>query len=164
MSRWRPPEQRGSCYITAEGFTALNKELKALWQKRHKVTLAVAAAAAEGDRSENAEYIYRKKQLREIDRRLRYLQQRTDELNIIDRPPDDRQRVYFGAWVVLEDKAGKEYRYRIVGADEFDHQPNYISIDSPVARALLKKTIDDEVTVELPQGTQHYLIIDIEYK
>lgn len=156
-------QRRGSCYITAEGFQALDMENRSLWEKRRQVTAAVAAAAAEGDRSENAEYIYRKKQLREIDRRLRYLQKRLEELTIVDRLPDDRNRVYFGAWVTVIDDDDRRHCYRIVGPDEFGHDSRYISIDSPVARALLNRMLDDEVTVTLPSADKHLCIIDIAY-
>jgi transcription elongation factor GreB len=146
-----------------EGFHTLQRELEGLWVTRREVTAALSAAAAEGDRSENAEYIYRKKQLREMDRRIRYLQKRLDELTVVDHLPDDRSRVFFGAWVTLEDEHGAQQTYRIVGPDEFDPDKNYISMDSPVARAVMKKTLDDEVTVELPSGSQTYYVADIRY-
>lgn len=164
MSRWRPPQQRGSNYITAAGFETLKNENKSLWNKRREVTKAVSAAAAEGDRSENAEYIYRKKQLREIDRRLRYLQKRIDELNVIDKLPNNHDRVYFGAWVTVIDQHDSEYCYRIVGADEFDHDDCYISMDSPVAKALMCKTIDDEVQVNIPDNLRLLTITAIDYE
>ncbi len=164
MSRWRPPQQRGSNYITASGFEALTQENKALWEKRREVTLAVTAAAAEGDRSENAEYVYRKKQLREIDRRLRYLQKRLEELKIVDRLPDRLDRVYFGAWVAVIDQDANEFHYRIVGVDEFDSHQNYISMDSPVARALMSKTIDDEVRINIPNHFKLLTITAINYE
>lgn len=163
MSRWRPPAPRSSPYITAEGFRKLQAELKALWKERTVVTEALAAAAAEGDRSENAEYIYRKKQLREMDRRIRYLQKRIPDLKPVDEPPADRARVFFGATVTLEDATGTEKTYRIVGPDEFDPARGWISMDAPLARVLMKKTLDDEVTVETPGGVDSYLIVAIEY-
>ena len=163
MGRYRAPQPKSSPYITATGYQVLDAELKGLWQRRAEVTKALAAAAAEGDRSENAEYIYRKKELRGIDRRIRYLQKRLPELTIVDTIPDNRQQIFFGAWVTLEDESGKEHRYRIVGADEFDAQPEYISLDSPMARALMKKFIDDEVTVNTPHGDNRYLVVDVEY-
>lgn len=163
MGRYRPPQPGSTPYITKQGYIALESELKALWVKRDEVTRAVAAAAAEGDRSENAEYIYRKKQLREIDRRLRYLQKRLPTLSVVERIPDNRQQVYFGAWVVLEDTAGKTFSYRIVGPDEFDADRRYISLDSPLARALLKKQLDDEVSVRTPGGVRHYTLIAVSY-
>lgn len=163
MGRYRAPQPRGSAYITPEGFQALDDELTQLWKTRADVTLALSAAAAEGDRSENAEYIYRKKQLREIDRRIRYLQKRLDELQVVDRHPSDISRVYFGAWVTLEDEEGEELIYRIVGPDEFDLEKGFISMDSPVAKALMKKTMDDEVVVERPSGRVVYSILNVRY-
>lgn len=163
MGRYRPPQARGLAYITPEGFAALLQEQKELWRKRRHVTVILSAAAAEGDRSENAEYIYRKKQLREIDRRLRYLDKRVAELKVVDAPPANVDRIYFGAWVTLEDEQGNEYRYRLVGADELDIGKGYISVDSPLGRALLNKSVDEEVTVQLPKGEQTYLVTEIRY-
>ncbi len=163
MGRYRPPQPKSTPYITPQGFASLENEFKALWVKRDEVTKAVAAAAAEGDRSENAEYIYRKKQLREIDRRVRYLQKRLPDLTVVDKIPDNQQQVFFGAWVVLEDDTGKEFTYRIVGPDEFDVDPRYISLDSPMARALLKKHLDDEILVKTPAGQVHYILTDVKY-
>lgn len=143
---------------------ALRAELDQLWRvERPLVTQAVSEAAAQGDRSENAEYIYGKKRLREIDRRVRYLQKRIPDLKVVDRPPDDPARVFFGAWVRLEDAAGKEVEYRIVGPDEFDPAKGWISIDAPLARALLKKTAGDEVTVHLPDGDTRYFVTGVHY-
>ncbi|MGX5175153.1 transcription elongation factor GreB [Aliikangiella sp. IMCC44653] len=151
--------------ITEAGATRLRNELADLWKnKRPEVTRAITAAAAEGDRSENAEYIYRKKQLREMDRRIRYLQKRTAEMQVIEHLPTDKSRVFFGAWVTLEDAEGNLISHRLVGSDEFDYQKEYISIDSPLARALLKKQVDDEVTINLPKGQTTYYINKIEYK
>ena len=163
MGRYRPPAPRSSPYITREGFEALSAELKALWKRRTGVTKALTAAAAEGDRSENAEYIYRKKELREIDRRIRYLQKRLPDLKVVAAPPSDVSVVFFGAWVTLEDEQAREAVYRIVGADEFDPARGWISMDSPMAAALLKKTIDDEVRVETPNGTNYYVITAVAY-
>lgn len=163
MSRYRPPAPRASPYITPEGHERLHIELTELWTRRADVTAALAAAAAEGDRSENAEYIYRKKQLREMDRRIRYLQKRLDELKVVNGTPGDTSRVYFGAWVKLEDESGQEVLYRIVGPDEFDLEKGYISMDAPVARALMKKTLDDEVLVRSPSGETRFYIVDIRY-
>ncbi|MFV1973326.1 MAG: transcription elongation factor GreB [Thiohalobacterales bacterium] len=163
MGRYRPPAPKSSPYITRPGHEALQAELKALWMRRTGVTRALTAAAAEGDRSENAEYIYRKKELREIDRRVRYLQKRLPELKVVDAPPTDRQRVFFGARVTLEDEQGQEYVYRVVGADEFDPGKGWISMDSPMARALMQKTLDDEVTVETPEGKFGYVITAVHY-
>ena len=140
MGRQRLPQPKGSAYITPEGARTLRDELDHLWRtERPKVTQAVSEAAAQGDRSENAEYIYGKKRLREIDRRIRYLQKRLDEITVVERAPTDTARVFFGAWVRLEDEDGNTVTYRIVGADEFDAAKGLISIDSPLARALLKK-------------------------
>lgn len=163
MSRYRPTQPASSPYITPEGYLRLQDELAALWKRRADVTKALAAAAAEGDRSENAEYIYRKKELREIDRRIRYLQKRLPDLKVVDQPPSDRNRVFFGAWVTLEDDAGNETTWRIVGADEFDPEKGWISLDAPVAKALLKKAIDDEVSVDTPRGRMQYVIVGVRY-
>lgn len=164
MGRWRPPQPKKSPYITAAGYTVLEQELKALWTRRADVTRALSAAAAEGDRSENAEYIYRKKELAGLDRRIRYLQKRLPDLTVVDAPPSDQQRIFFGAWVSLEDEAGAEHCYRIVGPDEFEPEKGWISMDSPMAQALMKKTIDDEVTVTTPQGERRYYIVEVRYK
>jgi len=159
-----PHKRARSPYITAGGYRALEAETQALWQRRGEVTRALAAAAAEGDRSENAEYIYRKKELREIDRRIRYLQKRLPELKVVNALPADAQRVFFGAWVTLEDAAGVESTYRIVGVDELDPAKNWISVDSPVARALLKRTLDEEFTVHTPGGEVRYWVVDVRYE
>ena len=165
MSRYRPPRPRSSPYITRAGHDRLQNELKELWKvKRPEVTRKVSEAAAQGDRSENAEYIYGKKQLREIDARVRFLSKRLDELNVVDKPPRDPDQVFFGAWVTLEDAEGQTHRYRLVGPDEFDAAPGYISIDSPVARALLKKRVDDEIEVPQGDGVNRYLVLSIEYE
>lgn len=165
MSRYRPPSPPSSAYITPEGYRRLDEELKFLWKvKRPEVTKAVQEAAAQGDRSENAEYIYGKKQLREIDRRVRFLAKRLDVMTVVDRLPADRSRIYFGAWVALEDIDGRSLLYRIVGPDEIDQADGYISIDAPLARALLKKQRDDEVTVSTPSGEQVYYVTDIRYE
>ena len=164
MSRWRPPSPKSSPYITPAGARRLEAELKALWERRADVTRHLAAAAAEGDRSENAEYIYRKKELREIDRRLRYLQKRLPALTIVDQIPGNRDRVFFGAWVILEDENGEESTYRIVGADEIDTQQGWISVDSPMARALLKKAVDDEIQVQTPSGPASGFIVKVWYQ
>ncbi|MBI3778373.1 MAG: transcription elongation factor GreB [Gammaproteobacteria bacterium] len=164
MGRNRLPQPKASAYITPEGASRLREELDHLWRvKRPRVTQAVSEAAAQGDRSENAEYIYGKKQLREIDRRIRFLQKRLDALVIVDRAPQDTSRVYFGAWVRLETDRGETVEYRIVGPDEFDLDKGLISIDSPLARALLKKTIDDEVALALPRGRTVYTVLEIRY-
>jgi len=150
-------------YITPEGKRILQDELKALWQRRAEVTKALAAAAAEGDRSENAEYIYRKKELRGIDRRIRYLQKRLPQLKVVHTRPDDPDRVFFGARVTLSDPEDRVHTWRIVGPDEHDHARDYISIDAPLARALLKRAIGEAVTVHTPGGETHYVILDVRY-
>lgn len=143
---------------------ALRKELQYLWTvKRPEVTQAVSEAAKQGDRSENAEYIYGKKQLREIDRRVRFLRKRLDVLKVIEHLPEDRSRIFFGAWVTIADIDGNESRFRIVGADEFAANPDYISIDSPIARALIGKTVDDEVQVQTPAGVRELSILEVVY-
>jgi transcription elongation factor GreB len=164
MGRYRPPAPRSSPYITRQGYQALQDELKALWKRRTGVTKALTAAAAEGDRSENAEYIYRKKELREIDRRIRYLQKRLPDLTVVSALPSDPACVFFGAWITLEDDDGQEVTYRIVGADEFSPEKGWISMDSPMARALMKKTVDDEVQVETPAGQANYTVIKVSYR
>jgi transcription elongation factor GreB len=164
MTRFRPPSVPGSKYITAEGARRLREELDQLWRvERPKVTQAVSEAAAQGDRSENAEYTYGKRRLREIDSRVRFLRQRLEGMVTVDQPPSDPNRVFFGAWVSLEAGDGTQARYRIVGPDEFDLAPDYISMDSPLGRALLRKALDDEVTVELPGGSRTFVIVAIDY-
>ena len=164
MSRYRPPPPRGSKFRTPQGAARLNQELDHLWRVlRPQVTQAVQEAAAQGDRSENAEYIYGKRQLREIDRRVRFLRQRLEGMVVVDSPPAQRSRVFFGAWVKVEDEAGEEVEYRIVGPDEFDAAPGYISMEAPLARALMRKGLDDEVRVEVPGGEKHFVVVDIRY-
>lgn len=151
--------------ITEQGATRLRNELADLWKrKRPEVTKAITAAAAEGDRSENAEYIYRKKQLREMDRRIRYLQKRTSEMQVIEHLPPDLSKIFFGATVELEDEKGNLVTHRLVGSDEFDYKTEYISIDSPMARALLKKQVDDEVNIKTPSGKKTYYVNKIIYQ
>ncbi|MBS3963006.1 MAG: transcription elongation factor GreB [Methylomonas sp.] len=163
MSRWKPPRPPSSPYITADGYKTLESELKQLWLRRADVTAALSAAAAEGDRSENAEYIYRKKELREIDRRIHYLQKRLPTLTVVTEKPGNQDQVYFGAWVTLETASGDEITYRIVGADEIDTSGGLISLDSPLARVLLKKTVDDEVVIHRDGQQSCYLVVDIRY-
>jgi transcription elongation factor GreB len=166
MGRWRPPRPASSPYITPAGFEALQAELKDLWVRRAEVVKALSAAAAEGDRSENAEYIYRKKELGGLDYRIRYLQKRLPNLNIVPpiTPEDERHaQVFFGAWVTLQRREGDTVEYRIVGPDETDAKTNCISIDSPLARAILKKTSDDEIQLKLEQGQEHFTIKAIRY-
>jgi len=164
MSRYKAPSKPGSKYITPPGAEKLRAELEQLWRvERPVVTTAVAAAAAQGDRSENAEYTYGKKRLREIDSRVRHLRRRLDGMVIVDQPPSDRGRVFFGAWVELEDAGGATHRYRIVGPDEFDHSPGYISMDAPLARALLGKPLDAEIALATAEGERRYVITAIDY-
>ncbi|MBJ6978170.1 transcription elongation factor GreB [Luteimonas sp. MC1895] len=165
MSRWRPPAEKSTALVTAEGHARLKAELDDLWRvRRPDVVRALAAAAAEGDRSENAEYTYRKKQLGEIDRRVRYLSRRLQDLRVVDTRPSDPDAIYFGALLEVEDVAsGDCARYRIVGPDETDAALGWISIDSPLARALLKKRVDDEVDVELPGGKRRFAVVAVDY-
>ncbi|HCJ64317.1 MAG TPA: transcription elongation factor GreB [Alcanivorax sp.] len=153
MGRWRPKGKPASKYITPEGYRRLNEELQRLWkEERPPITKSVQEAAAQGDRSENAEYIYGKKQLREIDRRIRFLSKRLDGMNVVERAPEDTGKVFFGAWVEVEDDDGKVERFRLVGPDEADGSRGEISIDAPLARALLGKRVDDEAWVRTPNG------------
>ncbi|MGV8923143.1 MAG: transcription elongation factor GreB [Thermomonas sp.] len=165
MGRWRPPAQASTALITRAGHDRLKTELDDLWRvQRPEVVRALAAAAAEGDRSENAEYTYRKKQLGGIDRRVRYLSKRLEVLRVVDTAPSDRDAVFFGARIILERISdGVELVYRIVGPDETDAPLGHISIDSPLARALLKKRADDELQVELPTGPTAFVIVDVQY-
>jgi transcription elongation factor GreB len=164
MSRFRVPLPAGSRYITAAGLQRLRAELDQLWRvERPQVTQAVAAAAAQGDRSENAEYTYGKRRLREIDRRVRHLRKRLEGMTVVDQPPTHAGKVYFGAWVTLATESGDTVRYRIVGPDEFDMEPGYISMDAPLARALLGKPLDAEVRVEVAGQLRGYVITAIEY-
>ncbi|MCB1868470.1 MAG: transcription elongation factor GreB [Gammaproteobacteria bacterium] len=164
MGRYRPPQPAKSPYITEAGYLQLEQEAQELWLRRRDVVRALSEAAAEGDRSENAEYIYRKKQLRELDYRIRYLQKRLPDLKVVKEHPVDPDLVFFGAWITLEDQLGDETTYRIVGADEFDPKRGWISVDSPVARALLKRRLDEEVAVETPQGRREFVITAIRYR
>ncbi len=166
MSRWRPPAEQSTALITREGHERLKAELDDLWRvRRREVVKALAAAAAEGDRSENAEYIYRKKQLGEIDRRVRYLAKRLEALRVVDAAPSDPAAIFFGATIEVEHcTSGEISRYRIVGPDETDAKRGWISIDSPLARAMLKKRIDDDFEAQLPDGPQRYSIVGVEYQ
>jgi transcription elongation factor GreB len=164
MGRYRPPRRRGSPYITPAGEEALRAELHQLWKvERPQVTSTVHEAAKNGDRSENGDYIYGKRRLREIDSRVRFLNKRLDELQVVDQIPDNPDKVYFGATVTLEDSAGEEQHYRIVGPDEFDLKRKLLSMDSPLARSLLGKQLDDEITVHTPSGETHYIVTAIDY-
>lgn len=164
MSRYRPPAPPSSKYITPEGEKTLKEELRYLWkEERPRITQSVSEAAALGDRSENAEYIYGKKRLREIDRRVRYLDKRLEEITVVTSAPDDQSKVFFGAFVTLEDEDGKKHRYRLVGPDEIDPKKGYISIDSPMARALLGKQVEQEVSIDSPSGETAYYILSVDY-
>jgi transcription elongation factor GreB len=168
VSRYRAPTPAGSKYITPEGARRLRDELDALWhEERPRVTAAVAAAAAQGDRSENAEYTYGKKRLHEIDRRVRFLRKRLEGMTVVDAESElarrDAARVYFGAWVQLENQGGELRWYRLVGPDEFDMAIEYISMDSPLGSSLLGKRLDDEVTVQLPAGEHTFTVVAIRY-
>jgi transcription elongation factor GreB len=164
MGRWRPPVKQGSPYITAEGAARLRAELRQLWKvERPEVVKALSEAAAEGDRSENAEYTYRKRQLAGIDRRVRYLSKRVDVMKVVDRPPADESVIRFGAQVELQEASGEPVTYRIVGVDETDAEKGHISIDSPVARALLGKAVGDSMEVQLPERIAEFEIVTIRY-
>ncbi|MGH8213049.1 MAG: transcription elongation factor GreB [Rhodanobacteraceae bacterium] len=166
MSRWRPPPPHSTAIITRAGFEKLKAELDHLWRTlRPEVVRALAAAAAEGDRSENAEYTYRKKQLGEIDRRVRYLSKRIPSLKVAEGMPADRDAIFFGATFEIEDqRSGETKRYRIVGPDETDAKQGWISVDSPLGRAALKKRADDEIEAELPGGKVRFAVVTVEYE
>jgi len=164
MSRYRPPRSAGTALITPEGEARMRAEFHELWHvRRPQVTQSVSEAAAQGDRSENAEYTYGKKMLREIDSRVRFLTKRLEALKVVCEKPSDPNKVYFGAWVTIEDENGKQSRYRIVGPDELDLKLGLISIDSPLARALIGKALDAEVRVQTPTGEQFVYIVAIDY-
>lgn len=165
MSRYRPPSAPRTALITPEGYRVMKEELDFLWHKRRpEVTRAVSEAAAMGDRSENAEYIYGKKLLREIDSRVRFLSKRLEALKVVDALPGDPSRIFFGAWVEIEDaESGEVLALRIVGPDETDAARGWISIDAPMARALLKKAVDDEVSVERPAGRGLFYVLSVSY-
>src|ERR1700681_4837930 len=164
MARDRIQQPPGSKYITPAGAARLRGELDDLWRRgRPQVTAAVAAAAAQGDRSENAEYTYGKRRLREIDRRVRFLRSRLEGMVVVDQPPWDRQRVFFGARVTLKTEGGQQLHYRIVGPDEFDMASDYISMDAPLGKILLGRRVHEEVSLELATGTQRYIIVAVDY-
>jgi transcription elongation factor GreB len=166
VSRWRPPSAASTAIITRAGFERLREELNHLWKERRpEVVRALSAAAAEGDRSENAEYQYRKKQLGEIDRRVRYLSKRLEALQVVEHLPSDPQAIFFGAWLEVENvDSGEASRYRIVGPDETDAKLGLISIDSALARAALKKRVDDEFEVMLPTGLTRFVVTAVDYE
>jgi transcription elongation factor GreB len=171
VSRYRPPTPPGSKYITPEGAKRLRDELDLLWHdERPRVTVAVAEAAAQGDRSENAEYTYGKKRLHEIDRRVRFLRKRLEDMVIVDTGAQagrrNPERIFFGAWVQIDaEQAGRRaLRWiRLVGPDEFDMAEDYISMDSPLGRGLLGKSLHDEVSVELPGGATTFTVVAVSY-
>jgi len=159
------PRPRGTQHITREGYLALHNELKRVWEvERPKITDEVATAAAHGDRSENAEYIYGKKKLREIDRRVRFLRRRLDAVQVVDRPLESPGTIYFGAWFTVEDEDGKQMTYRIVGTDEIDLAARKISIASPVAQALIGKSEGDVATVQRPKGPTEITVVKVWYE
>jgi len=163
MGRWRPPAPSSSPYITPAGFAALQKEQDDIWLRRRDVVKALSEAAAEGDRSENAEYIYRKKELAGLDRRIRYLQKRLPALNVVREQPRG-DAIYFGATVEVLDGDGDTYTYRIVGPDETDAKTSAISMDSPLAKALLAKRVDDEVVIDVAGKTRELSVVSICYE
>ena len=164
MGRWRPPRIKSSPYITTEGMESLRAEIRQLWKiERPQVTETVYQAALNGDRSENGDYIYGKKRLREIDSRVRYLTKRIEELTVVEYLPQQEGKVFFGAWIELENDDGKKATYRIVGADELAPSKGYISVDSPMAKALIGKSEDDEIIVSTPEGAQEWYINTIRY-
>ncbi len=163
MGRYRAPRPPSAKYITPEGAARLRRELDELWRvKRPAVTRAVAEAAAQGDRSENAEYIYGKKQLAEIDRRVRYLRKRLTGIRVVDQAPSDTSRVFFGAWFELDDVSGRR-EYRLVGPDELDFSADYVSIDAPLGRAVLGKPVGARITVRAPEGEREYTLTGVRY-
>jgi len=163
MGRWRPPAPSSSPYITPAGFTALQEELEDIWLRRRVVVKALAEAAAEGDRSENAEYIYRKKELGGLDRRIRYLQKRLPALTVVRETPGG-DAIYFGAIVELCDDEEETRTYRIVGPDETDAKTFAISMDSLLAKALLRKRVDDEVVITIGEKTTTVSVVSIRYE
>ncbi|WP_198266253.1 transcription elongation factor GreB [sulfur-oxidizing endosymbiont of Gigantopelta aegis] len=165
MGRYRAPRPPSSKYITPEGKARMEEELSYLWKvKRPAITQTVSEAAAQGDRSENAEYIYGKKQLREIDSRVRFLSKRLDDMVAVDRIPEDKKKVFFGAWVELEDESGTLQQFRIVGPDEFDVKRGFISMDSPLAQAILNKREGDDVVFQGPKGMLEYYLNRVQYE
>ncbi|MFT5064298.1 MAG: transcription elongation factor GreB [Gammaproteobacteria bacterium] len=165
MGRWRPPQPASSPYITRDGHLSLKTELDHLWRvRRPEVVRALSAAAAEGDRSENAEYIYRKKELGGIDYRVRYLKKRLEVLKVVDRTPTNTDQIYFGAWVELEDELDVVQKIRIVGPDEFDPDKSWVSMDSPIAKALMGKRVDDEINVQTPDGMKQRWVVSVWYQ
>jgi len=164
MGRWRPPREKGSKYITPEGAQKLTEELQYLWKvERPQVTSSVTEAAQQGDRSENADYIYGKKRLREIDSRIRFLSNRLDDLTVVYGIPDNQDKVYFGAFVTLEDEDGEKIEYRIVGSDEFNVPEGKLSMDSPLGKAMMGKRLDDDFKISSPSREKVFHIMAIRY-
>ena len=167
MSRYRPPRPKSSPYITAEGAANMRAELRQLWKvERPQVTQVVHEAAKNGDSSENGDYIYGKRRLREIDSRVRYLTKGLENAQIIEDKPRDPSKVFFAAWVTVEDEQGNDLpqTFRLVGSDEIDPSRHWISIDSPMAQALVGKSLNDEIKVETPAGQRYFVITDISYE
>lgn len=165
MNTTEKPRPKISNYVTAAGEKRLRDELNFLWRtERPQITQSVSEAAAMGDRSENAEYIYGKKRLREIDRRVRHLRKRLELLTVVNTPPSDPSKIYFGAWVALEDESGTTHRYRLIGPDEVGDATGYISIDAPLGRALLGKAADSEISIETPSGHRIWYVIGVSYE
>ncbi|MCK5697121.1 MAG: transcription elongation factor GreB [Gammaproteobacteria bacterium] len=165
MGRYRPPQTASSKYITPQGKKKIEDELRFLWKiKRPLITQSVSEAAAQGDRSENAEYIYGKKQLREIDSRVRYLSKRLDDMVEVDRIPENTKKVFFGAWVELKDNVGKIKQFRIVGPDEFNLKLGFISMDSPLSQALLNKIEGEDIAVKGPHSILKYYLNKVQYQ
>ncbi|MBT4832095.1 MAG: transcription elongation factor GreB [Porticoccaceae bacterium] len=165
MGRYRPPRPKSSPYITAEGAAKMRAELRELWKvERPQVTQVVHEAAKNGDRSENGDYIYGKRRLREIDSRVRYLTKRLEDATIVEDKPRDPSKVFFAAWVTVEDEeTGEEQTYRLVGSDEIDPKLNWISIDSPMAQALIGKSVDEDANVKTPAGDRCFIVTAIKY-
>ncbi len=165
MSNLQKPRPKISNYITPEGDKRLRDELTWLWKiERPKITQSVSEAAALGDRSENAEYIYGKRRLREIDRRVRHLSKRLEVLTVVSKAPSDPSKIYFSAYVCAEDDDGKEQHFRLIGPDEIGEKPGYISIDAPLGRALLGKQVDSEVEISTPNGVHRWVVVSIRYE
>ncbi|MDB2593853.1 transcription elongation factor GreB [Porticoccaceae bacterium] len=165
MGRYRPPRPKSSPYITAEGAAKMRAELRELWKiERPQVTQVVHEAAKNGDRSENGDYIYGKRRLREIDSRVRYLTKRLEDATIVENKPRDPSKVFFAAWVTVEDEeTGEQQTFRLVGSDEIDPAQNWISIDSPMAQALIGKSVDDDANVKTPAGDRCFVVTAIKY-
>ena len=165
MGRYRPPRPKSSPYITAEGAAKMRAELRELWKiERPQVTQVVHEAAKNGDRSENGDYIYGKRRLREIDSRVRYLTKRLEDATIVEDKPRDPSKVFFAAWVTVEDEeTGEQQTFRLVGTDEIDPAQNWISIDSPMAQALIGKSVDDDANVKTPAGDRCFVVTAIKY-